>query len=166
MRVRDIMSTEIQAVGPDMPVVELERAFIERRLSGFPVVEGGMLIGVVSRSDVVRTLNVEHAYEEQISSYYREHPGYDPVPDAVDESAMIGAKVGARMESLKVADVMVKSTLTAGPDDLLSDVAGTLVEHRIHRLPVTDGGRLVGIVTSTDLVALIADGRYADVSRQ
>jgi CBS domain-containing protein len=39
------------------------------------------------------------------------------------------------------------------------DVAATLLARRVHRLPVVDGGRLVGIVTSMDLVRLIAEER-------
>jgi CBS domain-containing protein len=162
MIVRDIMSSDVETVSPDMPAVELDRAFIERGVSGFPVVEDGMLVGVVSRSDVVRTLNVEQANEEMIFSYYREHPGFDRLPDAAEENALIGAKVGSRLASASVADFMIKATLTAQADDDLKSAAGMLVRHRIHRLPVTENGRLVGILTSSDLVALIADGRYWD----
>jgi tRNA nucleotidyltransferase (CCA-adding enzyme) len=63
------------------------------------------------------------------------------------------------MESLRVADVMVTSVITVGPDAPLESVARALVEHRIHRLPVVEEGRLVGLVSSTDLVRLVAEGR-------
>ena len=43
--------------------------------------------------------------------------------------------------------------------DPLQEVARCLVGHRIHRLPVVDAGRLVGILTSLDLVRLFAEGR-------
>jgi len=156
------MTADPQTVGPKMSVVDLERAFIERHVSGFPVAEGDRLLGVVSRSDVVRSLSVEHTHEEQISDYYRDHPGYRPVLDGESDAAAMAARVGKRIDALTVADVMVKSALTAGPEQGLEDVASLLLSHGIHRLPVIEDGRLVGIVTTLDLVGLIADRRYVE----
>jgi CBS domain-containing protein len=58
---------------------------------------------------------------------------------------------------------MVKSILTARPDQSLGEVAQILTEHGIHRLPVVEGGELVGIITSLDLVRIIAEGRQAEI---
>jgi len=161
IRVRDVMETTVQTVGPGMSVTELERSLIEHHVSGFPVVDGGVLVGVVSRSDIVRTLNVERAYEEQVSDYYKQFsPGNEAT--LLDEVTRSGARVGARMEGLCVGDAMVKSVLTAGPDQDITDVAKLLVEHGIHRLPVTEDGVLVGIITSLDLVRVIGEGRLGE----
>ena len=62
-------------------------------------------------------------------------------------------------EPLRVKDVMTHELITVSPADPLGVVARCLVEHGIHRLPVVDAGRLVGILTSLDLVRLIAEGR-------
>ena len=51
------------------------------------------------------------------------------------------------------------SIITVSPADSLQEVARSLIEHRIHRLPVVDAGRLVGILTSLDLVRLFAECR-------
>jgi CBS domain-containing protein len=76
-----------------------------------------------------------------------------------EAAAATGAGVGARMEKLTVSDAMIRDVLTANADDDIAAAARLLVEHRIHRLPVVEGGTLVGIVTSLDLVGLIADAR-------
>jgi len=157
IRVRDIMQKEIHTVTSGMSASDLERAFLERRVSGFPVVDSGRLVGLVTRSDIVRTLNVEHVYEEQLSDYYGELGGVS-YADSERSSAEMGARVGARLESLKVADLMVRAVVTASPDHSLQEVAALLVEHGVHRLPVVQNGALVGIVTSLDLVRCIADG--------
>lgn len=157
MKVEAVMERNVRTVDPEMALADLERAFLDARVTGFPVVSGGRLVGIVSRSDVVRQLGVEQSVAERLSDYYRESSGVAVDSDAsIDE---IGRSVGARLEHLVVRDVMTRATITATPEQSLTDVARTLVEHRIHRLPVVEGERLVGIVTSLDLVRLFAEGR-------
>lgn len=157
MRVADVMSTELQTVEPDLPLVELERKLIAHSVSGFPVVEAGRLVGVVSRSDIVRMVDVERSREEQISDYQRMTA---PVGDEADESdsARTGARVGARLERMHVGDAMVRNVVTCAPDQSVQEAARVLLDHDIHRVPVTDGDQLVGILTSMDLVRLVAKG--------
>lgn len=154
---RDVMQTSVYTVPPDTLLPDLERAFMERKVTGFPVVgEGGELLGIVSRSDVVRHLTVERAREEMLSDYYRDG-GMGPVaPESLDS---LGRAVGARVEHVPVRDVMMQAVVVAAPDDLVDEVARTLVEHHIHRIPVVDGRKLVGIVSSLDVVRLVAEGR-------
>lgn len=154
---RDLMNPEVRTVGPEMTLVDLDRSFLSHRVSGFPVVQSGRLVGLVSRSDVVRRLSSEQDLGEVITDYYRSpDPGVaGPSPDAED----IGRQVGARMATLKVADVMVTGLLTAEPGDSVAKVAQVMIEKRIHRLPVTDAGQLVGIISSLDFVRLFAEGR-------
>jgi len=153
---REIMQPKPRSVSPQTTLPELQRTLLSARVSGFPVVDEGRLVGVVSRSDVVRQLSVEQSVGEMLSDYQREAGG-----EAGDEAFLdrVGQHVGRRMESLRVADVMVGSVITVAPDAPLEEVARTLVDHRIHRLPVVEEGRLVGLVSSTDLVRLVAEGR-------
>ena len=162
IRVRDVMRTKLQTVGPKMPLAELEGALIRHRVSGFPVVEDGRLLGVVTRSDIVRTLVVEHTFDEQISDYY---DGLSRMSEADVAEGVIemGARVGARIEGMSVADVMVTNVITVAPEQSLVEVAELMVENGIHRLPVTEAGALVGMVTSLDLAGLIATGRMREV---
>ncbi|MDJ0846830.1 MAG: CBS domain-containing protein [Myxococcota bacterium] len=159
---RDLMKTDVRTVEPSLPLVELERRFLDDRVSGFPVVESGRLVGIVSRSDIVRQLSVEQTVGELMSDYYRSFDsGVGTAPaTSLDE---IARHVGRRMESLCVKDVMIGELLSVSPDDSVFEVARLLVEHRIHRLPVAEGGRLVGIITSLDFVGLFADDQVRSV---
>lgn len=154
---RDVMNAEVRTVGSEMRLPDLERALIEQGLSGFPVVDGGRLVGIVSRSDVVRQLCVEQTVAETLSDYYADPSGSASGP--VESFEAIGERVGTRIERLRVKDVMIHDLITVSPEDPLRDVAATLLARRVHRLPVVEGGRLVGIVTSMDLVRLIAEER-------
>jgi CBS domain-containing protein len=155
IRVADVMSKNPMRVAPDLPLPELQRRLISDRVGGYPVVEDGKLVGLVSRSDVVRALDVERSREEQITSYYRGY-GVEAPGDVLEE---MGTRLGDRMEHLKTADAMVQAVVTVGPDASVEEVAKLFVEHGFHRVPVTEGDALVGVVTSLDLVGLIASGR-------
>jgi CBS domain-containing protein len=165
MRVRDIMQKDLQTIPPETSIREFELRLIERRVGGFPVEEDGKLVGIATRSDIVRTLNVERTYEGQLSDYYN---AISPVheADVAESVAQIGARIGARIEDMTVRDVMCKNVLTANPDQTLDEIARLMVDHGVHRLPVTENARLLGIVTTLDLMRLIADGRLEERKRE
>lgn len=155
MRARDVMQTQVATVAPEMTLVDLERRFLERRVTGFPVVRQGRLVGIVSRSDIVRRLGVEQSLAESLSDYYREVGAFEV--GTAESLESIGRRVGERLENLRVEDVMIHAPITVSPDRPLRDVARVLLEHRIHRVPVVEGDRLAGIVTTFDLVRWVAE---------
>jgi len=57
--VRDVMSTNLVTVGPEMPVPEVIRLMYTSKHLGFPVVEGGVLVGMVTLEDVHRTSEID-----------------------------------------------------------------------------------------------------------
>ena len=67
-RARDLMSGPPRTVRPDTSLADLERALLDAGVGGFPVVEDGRLVGVVSRSDVVRQLSVEQSLAELLAA--------------------------------------------------------------------------------------------------
>jgi CBS domain-containing protein len=153
---RDVMQAKPRSVSPEMTLPELERTLLSTGMSGFPVLKGDRLVGVVSRSDVVRRLTVEHSIGEMRSDYQRE-AGIENGGESF--LANVAQHVGSRMEKLCVADVMTSSVLSLPPDAPLEQVAQMLVDNGIHRLLVVEGGRLLGIISSTDVVRLVAEGR-------
>jgi CBS domain-containing protein len=159
---KNIMRSKVRTVSPDTSLPDLERALLEARRTGFPVVERGRLVGVVSHSDIVRKLATEQSYAEYMSDFHRNVGGFEDL-DPVESIAQVAARVGSRLGSLTVKDVMSRTPVTVSPDDLVSDVAQVMVERRIHRVPVTHEGRLDGIITSFELLAVLADKRVADV---
>ena len=63
------------------------------------------------------------------------------------------------MEALRVRDVMNTDVVTVEPDTPLEEVARRLVERHVHRVPVVERGRLLGVVAALDFVRLVAGGR-------
>jgi CBS domain-containing protein len=54
---------------------------------------------------------------------------------------------------------MIHDVLSVRPDDSLAEVAGLLIDKHIHRVPVVEDDRLVGMVSSLDFVRLFAEGK-------
>lgn len=158
--VKDVMRAEVRTVGPGLTLPELEEEFVSARVTGFPVVEDDRLVGVISRSDLVRRLVAERSLEEYASAFYVDLSGFaDGAP--LESLTELAARTGAKVEGMTVADLMTRAPLTTRPETPLAEVAGLMRDRRVHRLPVTDGERLVGIVSALDFVALVADGRLA-----
>jgi CBS domain-containing protein len=150
------MRADVRTVGSEMTLPELDRAFLREGVSGYPVLKDGRLIGIVSRSDVIRQLCVEQSVSEVASDYYRFPAGLGNPPAETLED--VGQRVGRRIETLRVKDVMSSSLITVSPEDSLADVARILTEHHVHRVLVTKDGRLVGIISALDFVRRIAAG--------
>jgi CBS domain-containing protein len=155
---KDVMRTKVRSIGPDVSLADLEHALLEARRTGFPVVKDGRLIGVVSQSDIVRKLATEQIYADYLSDYYRDIGGFKETEPGESLSQM-ASRVGASLGPVCVKDVMSRTPVTVSPDDPVREVARVMVERNIHRVPVTSDGELLGIITSLELVSLIADGR-------
>lgn len=154
---RHIMNEAIKIIDPETPFSELDRAFLEAKVNGFPVVTNdGSLVGMVSRSDIVRQLGVEQSVAEMIVDDDRERRAY--TIDAEQTRGEIGGRLGQHIERQRVRDIMSHDVISVAADTPLQELAQRFMEHGVHRLPVIEGKRLVGIVTTFDLIGLIADG--------
>ena len=69
----------------------------------------------------------------------------------------VASRVGQSIEGLRVMDVMSRDLITVNADQSLREVAKIFIEHQLHRLPVMEDRRLVGLLTSIDYVRLYAE---------
>lgn len=153
--IAEIMQKQVKTIGPDRTLPDLERELLRWRIGAMPVVErGGKLVGIVSRSDVVRQLCLERSLGEAMADAYRDQTDASFVTRA---EGAIGGAIGQRMERLRVRDVMICDVLTVPPDLPVTQAAQLLIERRIHRLPVVEGEKLVGIVSSLDFTRIVAE---------
>ena len=147
MKARDVMVSPVITVKPDASVKELAKILLERRISAVPVVDDqGKLVGIVSEGDLL------HRAEADTQ---RQRPWWLLVMTS-DESL---AADYIKEHSRKVADVMTKDVITAGPDTPLQEIARALERHAIKRVPIMQDGQLVGIVSRANLIQAVASGR-------
>lgn len=153
-----IMSSPPLTVSPDLSVPELENRFLTANVSGFAVIAGGALIGIVGRSDVIKKIAVERSYAEVLSDYYYDYDyaGFRPHFDDSASFTQIAENVGTRIDHLKVKDVMNSEVITASPSDSIAAVCRILLQHHIHRVPLVEGNKLVGMISTSDIVRWVA----------
>lgn len=127
MRVRDVMTKDPVTIGPDEPIgTALERMRLGR-FRHLPVVEGDRLVGIITDRDLRLATNSPLVLREKWYSDFI-------------------------LESIKVKSCMTSNPVTVTPDTPLLDAALILRERRFGSLPVVEDGKLVGILTETDLL--------------
>ena len=153
LRARDVMQTHVVTVSSSLPLAEFELLLEREKVSGMPVVEGAELCGVVSRTDLIRTLAAAEGSAEATLAYYQEVGGAAPSP------ASAGRMASDQVATMVVRDIMTDEILAVSGDRPVREVAQMMVTRGVHRLLVTEGRRLLGLVTMLDLVCAIAEGR-------
>ncbi|MCL6507334.1 MAG: CBS domain-containing protein [Bryobacteraceae bacterium] len=149
MKVRDIMVSDPVTVKPSTPVEEVARLFVERRIGGVPVVsDEGVLLGIVTETDLFLKERGVPFSMVKLPSLFNEWVK----PEQLQE-------LYANARRHTAADIMTQRLVTATPDTEICQVAEWMMRHRIKRVPVVEGGRLVGIVTRHDLIRRLACNR-------
>ena len=74
---------------------------------------------------------------------------------------MVPRDGSGRAADLRVRDIMTTSLIVVPPDQSVRDIARGLLAGGVHRVLVTEGRRLLGLVTTLDLVRVISDSRFA-----
>ncbi len=160
----DLMTRRVVTLTPEMTLNEMDTVLVKHGISGAPVVEQGMLIGVASQADVVRTLWEGQHEASKLGAFYASP---FPLPiTALQYIAKDSQRIGDQLIDHKVKDIMTYDPLVAHPEDSIVDVANRLIGDQIHRLPVTEvgTGELVGIISSLDLVRAITTYGLVSVS--
>jgi len=146
----EIMQKDPMTIGPDTTVEELGRLFIEKNISGLPVVDAsGALMGVVTENDLISRNKQIH-----IPTLLRLFDAFIPLEGFKafeTEMKRISAKV--------VRDICSRETTTVKPGTTLEEIATIMTEERVHHLPVVDGDRLVGMINQHDVLRAISSER-------
>ena len=127
MRVSAVMTRDVVTVTMDDSLAWVKNVFDEKGFHHVIVTEGGTLVGVVSDRDLLRNIS--------------------PFIGKLAER-----EVDTNTLSRKVHQIMTRKPVTVAPEVDLCDALATLVEHRVHCLPVVENGRCVGIVTQSDIL--------------
>lgn len=141
MKVRDVMSTDLEMIGPDASYKQAVEQLLARGVSGLPVVDAtGNVVGIVTEADLIRRQGFAHRHRHRALSFVSHVlAGSDPY-------------VVRRTEGLTVGDVMSQPVFAVSADDDLRDVARLMLQRRVKRMPVLDKGRMVGFVSRADLL--------------
>jgi CBS domain-containing protein len=179
LTVRDLMTREVATVDPQLTLREAVELLSTRHVSGAPVTAGGRLVGVLSASDVL-------AFEAETPGVPTERPALEiedldqptewvegeeaPAAFFSDQWSDAGADVLERFAEVSgpewdylaehtVAEVMTPILCSVAPFVDVYTAADYMIRADVHRLIVMDDGRLVGILSSLDIVRAVAQRR-------
>jgi acetoin utilization protein AcuB len=132
MFVGERMSRPVISVSPDAPINEVLAMFRKEHIRRAPIMKGGKLLGIVSERDL---LNASPSSATTLSVW---------------EMHYLISKV-------KVKDVMTKEVITVDKDTPIEEAARLMADTKIGGLPVTSAGKVVGIITETDLFKIFLE---------
>ncbi len=137
--VREIMTTRVVTVTADASAEMVKEIFRKNPFHHLPVIDqSDMLIGIISMEDFFK-----QAYLLSLDTGGKKY----------SEKAY---------ESLKVRDFMTEDPLFIEPDDTIGLAADIFLANQFHALPIVDGGKLVGIVTTHDLLSFVFNSNYIE----
>jgi CBS-domain-containing membrane protein len=140
MKAKDVMTRNVISVDPDATVLQAARLMLQHHISGLPVVDqNGRLVGVLSEGDFLRRRETQTARRRSRWLEFLMGPGRT----AADYVHSHGNKV---------SEVMTPQVTTVGEEAALEDIVQLMERHRIKRVPVMRGDKLVGIVTRANLM--------------
>jgi CBS domain-containing protein len=141
------MVRNVITVKPDDQVAEAVKLLAEHDISALPVVDdGNNVAGIISEADLLR--------RQEIGT-----EKHRPVADEAVTPASTLAGAFAKSHGGRVAEVMSTDVVSAAEDTPLGEIATMLERHRIKRVPVLRGGKLVGIVSRSNLIQALASSR-------
>ena len=129
--VRQWMSNPAIVAPETMTLPETRRLMRQQRIRRLPVVDAdGQLVGIVTEGDINR---VSDSHVTDVRDFNLYH----------------------RIADLPIHDVMTHDVVTVSPDTSIGEVAQQLLDHRIGGVPVIEQGRIVGVITESDLFRVI-----------
>jgi CBS domain-containing protein len=126
--VSTIMTKDVITLNHSDTLENAELLFKKNKIRHIPVVSGDNIIGMLSYTDLLRISFADAVYEEE---------------QEIDTVVY---------NMFTIEQVMAKNLISVNADTTIKEVAEILAKKEFHALPVTDGDKLVGIVTTTDLI--------------
>lgn len=187
LRVRDIMSTDVITVSPEMTIRDTMDLFAAHHVSGAPVVSGRNVLGVVTATDLMTfasSVPGAPTFRPDAPEWGEWEAGEPAIDESVEEGAEpapafwtmmwedAGADAAVRMstpdgpewsvlDEHTAEEAMTPAVYSLPPDASVPEAADYMQRHNVHRVLVMDGRELLGIVTTTDVARAVAEHRLS-----
>lgn len=143
----DIMQRQLFTVHANETLARTEQLLTEADISGVPVIDdGGHLLGVLSMRDLIRHRSDDGELPKGVDPKV-----FDNEVGDQEQVAFVRPPTGAC-----AADVMTQDVVSVPPTMPLPLVASRMVSNRVHRVMVIDRGRLIGLVSATEMLGVMA----------
>jgi predicted transcriptional regulator len=149
---KDIMTSDVLTAYEGWTIHRLADFFINRQISAAPVIASDHeLVGVVSVSDVFKFNNLnERDKSDALRNHYRDSCGQDINEEVLRSWVKDAAK------NCTVHQIMNHEVITIDQNESIQAVAKILLDRHIHRVFVTANNKVVGVITTMDVLAVFA----------
>ncbi|MEJ2041408.1 MAG: CBS domain-containing protein [Desulfosarcinaceae bacterium] len=140
---RDIMTTQVITLTPDMDITRATQILLDNRINGAPVIDDeARLVGILCQSDLIAQQK-----KLPIPTVFTLLDSYITLPNSQKLEKQV-----RKIAAIKVADAMSPRPVTVKADTRLETVAALMVDNGFHTLPVVEDDRLVGIIGKEDVL--------------
>ena len=146
-RVGNIMTTDVVTVHPDTTVHQIARLMSDHDIGGVPVVDDNdQVLGVVTELDMI------------VRNTRFKVPNFIMILDSIIylETPHHFRERLEHMMGVTAQEIMTKPAVTIAPDAGIEKLAEVMVGRRMNPIPVVEAGRLVGIISRSDIIRLMA----------
>jgi CBS domain-containing protein len=144
MRAADVMVRNVVTVHPDTDVADAIKLLAERDISALPVVDAqGELVGIISEADLLHRVEIGTEIHRRW------------LQESLTAATTL-AEEFAKSHGKKVSEVMTKGVVSANEDTPLAEIAALFERNRIKRVPIVRDGKLVGVVSRSNLIQALA----------
>ena len=153
MLVDDMMTREVKLLNPDQTISDAVLEMAKHGISGAPVVDkSGQLVGIITENDILSALKNTGKKLEMV------YPSLSMVSVTFIETMEEKETIEAFKEiaNTKVSDIMTKGVTTVQSGSKLALVVNLIILKGVNRIPVMDGGKVIGIVSRTDIIQGLA----------
>ena len=149
MKIKEIMTEEVVTVSTDTGVRQVANLLGEKNIGAVPVLdEAGVIVGIITESDLFikekgipfSAVKIPHLFNQWV------------------EPRKLAA-IYHEIDTHKASDVMSSPVITISPDEEVGDAASLMFTHHISRLLVVENNELVGIVSRSDIIRVMATPR-------
>jgi CBS domain-containing protein len=137
VKVSDVMNHHPIVAPPDTTLRDVVQLILRFHLNGVLVTEGEALLGIITYQDVFRRLLPDYSEVTEEATRWTD-------PEAIEDRLLIVAQIPART-------IMTTHVFTVSPDTSAVHAGSLMNVHKVEQLPVVDHGRLVGLVSYTDI---------------
>ena len=130
IRAREWMTRNPITVTSKTTLPDAHKLMTEKKIRRLPVVDNGKLVGIITRGDV---RGAEPSGATTLSIYELHYP----------------------LSKLTVGEIMTKHPMTVFPETPVYEAAQLMLQHKVAGLPVVDDGRVVGILTESDIFRMV-----------
>lgn len=149
----DVMHSPVVCARPGDTLKRLESVFEDKHISGMPVVEDGVMVGIITQDDLVQVPAMLDAMARYVAGEMQSDGPMISGDDRDDDGVPDNLSFRGQIPNMKVEEVMVRNVVTCTPSASLEEVIASMVQHHIHRIVVVEDGEPVGIISTLDVLS-------------